>query len=257
MFRTEARTFNQLPANMDTEEREHTLKMGEEYCDQATQFVNQGDYPTALDYFSKAEEEFVKIQDQHWLNFLRHEKLRSLQHLEKYKDAIELTEKISEGYLATGNKHGLTLLLIHKADLLLEQNQIPEALESLRISETIAGMEGFTDLLTYINSNIAINLISQGNYISAIEYLDKNLESYSSDEEINECSWCLQQIGNCYLNIYNLEEADKYFTASYQGYFKANDHTSALEVVDQLKELYQNSDQLKKAEALESSVRQR
>ncbi len=242
---------------MNTEERECILKQGEEYCDQAAQFVNQGEYSTALDHFSKAEDEFIKIQDQHWLNFLRHEKLRSLQHLEKLEDAIDLSEQISEGYLATGNKHGLTLLLIHKADLLHEQNKIPEAQECLRTSETIASMEGFTDLLSYINSNIAVNLMSQENYISAIDYLKKNLESYSTDEEINECSWCLNQIGNCYVNIYNLEEAEKYYTASYQGYFKANDHTSALEVVDQLKKLYQNSDQPKKINALENLIRQR
>ncbi|MBU3917855.1 hypothetical protein KKA14_20200, partial [bacterium] len=88
-------------------------------------------------------------------------------------------------------------------------------------------------------------------------YLEKNLESYSSDEEINECAWCLNQIGNCHVNIYNIEGAEKYFTAAYQGYFKANDHKSALEVVDQLKKLYRNSDQPKKIEALEKTIRQR
>ena len=242
---------------MNKKEREILLKKGEELCDQATQLAGTGDHSTALEIFTRSEEYFTQIQDQHWLNFSRHGKLHSLQRSGDLESALKLTEQIAAGYLETGNKHGYTLLMTHKADILLEQDKVFDALGCLRTAEAIAVTENFNDLSGYIYSSIAINLISQEDYVTAIGILEKNLKLYNSDDHLPECAWCLRQTGICYQNTCDFAEAGKYFTSSYQAYFKADKYENALEVIEQLKTLYINSGQHRKISQLENIARQK
>ncbi len=241
---------------MTNEERDQHLKKGEEFCDQATALAKNGDYSAALDFFNKAEEIFVGIRDQHWLNFLRHEKLQTLRQLGKFDLALKLADQIADGYLETGNKHGLSLIKIHKADILSDHGDIVEALESLWTAEAIADSEKFTNLKGYIYSSISINLMSQENFALAIEYLQKALENYSPSDNMPECAWCLSQLGICYRAVCYLDKAEECLEGAYQGYFKAGDQESGHKVVDRLKQLYEISGQVQKLNRLDHKVHQ-
>ncbi|MCP4753170.1 MAG: hypothetical protein GY866_19955 [Proteobacteria bacterium] len=236
---------------MTENEREEILKRGEENCDKAIDLASNDEHDKALSYFATAEECFESVQDQHWLTFTGHKKLHSLQKVGKHEEALQLASRIGQGYRETDNIHGLALLLIHQADLLLEQNETFLAMECLRAAETIVVEEEFADLLGYVYSNISINLMVQEDYFAAIGYLKKTLENYTVDEHPTERSWCLQQLGICHQNIYDLKEAEKFLVGAYQEYLAQRDSQSAFPIMKRLKETYQNSNQNQKAQQLE------
>ncbi|MBU2512962.1 tetratricopeptide repeat protein [bacterium] len=238
-------------AIIKTEDRDDLLLEGEAKCDEAISLVQEGDYSSALDSFDCAEDIFLKINDQHWLNFLRHEKFRVFQQLNRYEDALEITEKIIEGYYETMNRNGLSLILIHKSDILMEMGKRHDALASLNLAKAVIESEKLHDLKGYLNSNLAMVHMALEDFVSAIKALQTALNSYPEESNPSEYAWCLFQLGICYKKTYDYNSAESHLTASYQTYSRTSEYDMQKQVLEVLREIYAATNQLKKLSNLE------
>ncbi len=238
-------------AILKTEDRDNLLLEGETRCDEAVSLVQEGDYTSALESFNQAEEIFVKINDQHWLNFLRHEKFRVFQELQRYEEALVLADEIIEGYHETINKNGLSLVMIHKSDVFMELGKKHEALASLNLARSVIESEKLNDLKGYLNCNMAMVHIALEDFVSAIETLTVALDSYTLESSPQEYSWCLFQLGTCYKKTYDYNAAENYLTGSYQAYSKTGEVEMQKETLEVLREIYSATNQLKKLSDLE------
>ena len=85
-----------------------------------------------------------------------------------------------------------------------------------------------------------------GELVSAIEAFDSAIKAYTDDNAAEEIAWCLHQIAVCYRELVKFEQAERYFTASFQAYFKIGDHETGHDVVSELRQLYISSNQVEK-----------
>lgn len=239
-----------------TESRDELLQLGEEGCDEAARLAEQGDYTAALECLCNAEECFLKINDQHWLNFLRHEKYRILLLLDRQEEALELTHQIIEGYRQTRSFRGLALIFIHKAELLRETGKAKEAVEYINLSEAVIKSEKLDDLFGYLNAASAMIRLQVEDYVSAIRHFGFALDFFSSHSQFAEIAWSLNHLGICYKKLGDFESAEKNLMGAYQMYYKSGDFESGNVIIDQLKEMYLESGQERKLGSLEKMIRQ-
>lgn len=231
---------------VNSEERETLLRQAEQAYDEAVRLIEDRAYDPAFECFLEAEHLFLQLQDQHWLTFLFHEKFRIFFQLNEYEQALALADPICDGYIDTNNQRGLALFQIHKADLLREMGDAPQALSCLRIAEAIIKSEKIDDLLGYLDTSLAIAWLALKDFIAALECLKSAMQRYSSEETPEEFAWCLHQAGVCFQNLYDYDSAERHLVGSSQAYFKAGNNEAGREVIATLRELYQSSHQLDK-----------
>ena len=219
------------------EEKNKLIEQGERECDKAIQTAEKGDQILAFKQFDKAESIFEELQDIKWLNFLRHEKFRILQEFDNQKQALELSELIINGYLETANRRGLSLILIHRAVMLLEMGENWDALKDLRTAHSVIIPEKLDDLSGYLYSSLATVLIALEDYSAAIQSLDSALQHYPEEFFPVEFAWCLLQQGICYKTLYAHKSAEKYLQGAYQAFLKTGDHENRNLAAEQLKNL--------------------
>lgn len=237
--------------------REDLSAKGEQEYDEAIHQLERGEATLAFEHFELAEQVFLELQDRHWLTFIRHERFRLFLQTEQYEPALALAEDIIEGYLETQNKKGLALIQIHKADILLEQEKPLEALTSLRIAEAIVSSESIDELAGYLYSSLALVLIHLEDYFHAIQELNAALDIFPTEKASANIAWCQQMLGQCHWKLFDLASAERHFVASHQGYLKLGDTQNAMEVIDQLKQLYTSSDQIDKLSELNRMRKQK
>ncbi len=242
---------------VSTEERESLLAKGEQEYDEAVHQLERNEYDLAFKHFDLAEQAFLQLHDQHWLTFLYHEKFRIYRQTDQLEQALELTDSIINGYLDTKNKRGLVLIHIHKADILGDKEQPVQALACLRTAEAIVKSEKITDLKGYLFSSLAVVLMVLEDYIEAMSSLQQALKTYSADSNAIEVAWCLHQLGNCYLKLFDLNSAERHFIGAYQSYFQAGDNEAGRGVIEQLKKTYLASNQVNKIDQLDTIGKQK
>lgn len=226
---------------MQKKSRSELLEKGQYLCDEAVNYARQGAHTTAMEYFDQAETCFEKINDFHWLTFLRHEKLQTIIALGKLEEAQSLTDEISTGYLETKNFRGLTLLLIHKANLLLELDDIDAALAQLRLAEGVAAKQSEQSSLGYVYSTMAGLYSEMQQYIQAIDVLAKVDGLYSEEENPAELAWCYHLNAFCHEQIFHIGDAEKLYEKSVALYLEEKQFDDGARVLDDLRKLYQSS----------------
>jgi tetratricopeptide (TPR) repeat protein len=219
-------------------ERTSLLEQGEDDCDRAVHLAEQGEEAQALELLEHAENVFGKLQDQRWLNFVNHERFRILQKFGKEDQALALTDKIKDGYLQTRNRHGLSLILIHRANLLHELKQNKSALADLRAASAIIDSEKLNDLCGYLHASLADVLMSLSDFSSSIQAWMAALCHYPENTCPHEYALCLQQIGLCQKSLANHQAAEESLGASLQAYLKNGDQENATLTDKQLRELH-------------------
>ncbi len=239
---------------MDCEEREELIKTGESYCDQATGYVGQADFQNALECYDKAQKVFEKISDLPWLVFLFHEKFHLYHRMEQYDQALQLSDTIVKYYRKTDNIKGLCLFMTHLASLHLDQENINQSLESLRIAEVINREKNLVEMKGYIFSNIAANLFNLESYSEAITYLNRAAASYDEKSNRGEWLWCQLYLGKSYHKIYYFQEAEKKYYKAFHGYMAAKDYPSALLAMEPLRDLYKVAGKTDKLDALDLQI---
>ncbi len=236
---------------MDAQEKYTDLiQQGEELCDEAMTASQRGDYDQAIEMYNRAEDLFLSVRDQNWLNFLRHEKLRVLQSLDQAKDALELTDLIIEGYQETLNHNGLALTLIHKADLFIATEEPYKAISSLNLAKALINSKKLNDLKGYLHSSFAVAYNAVDDLASAIAALNKALVYYSPESYPNEYSWCLLQVGICYQKLYDYSSSEKHLLRAWEMYARLGDIEMRDKSLNYLKEIYSATNQMKKLSEL-------
>lgn len=235
-------------------DRDQVLEKGQYLCDEAVNYARQGAHSSAMEYFSQAETCFEKIQDYHWLTFLKHEKLQSLIALEKYDEALELSEEVSSGYLETKNYRGLTLLLIHKTNLFLDQGNIDSAMASLRLAEGVALKQNEKSSLGYVYSTLGGLYMDMKDYVLAIETLNSVSSYYSEEENPQETAWCWHLLGLCHEKIFHTQDAEKYYEKSSSLYLSINQYDSGATVMEDLRMLHQRAGNVDKEKILRNRL---
>lgn len=214
--------------------------------------MEQSQYDQAITLFQEAELCFEQVQDFHWLTFIRHERFHALRKLERYDEALELSNAIILGYRETKNSQGLSLITMHCSEVYLERYESYQALAFLRVAENILREERVEQTLPYVYSNMALSLMDLENYSEAIVFLKKSLFYYSSEAHTQERSWCLHHLGNCYRKVYHPVQAEQYYLQSGKEYQRTGDEAMRKAVLDDLKHLYVETSQPHKGEQLSS-----
>jgi len=237
------------------EQREKLLEKGDQEYNAAITAIEDDDFEGAYHHFEKAEAAFSELQDQHWLTFLFHEKLRIFLQLDELEQALLLVEKIIQGYLETKNKRGLALIHIHQAEILRKMDKSDEALAPLRTAEAIVTSEKIENLEGYLHSSLSIAHMEIGEFTAAIQSLETAMKIYAEENSHDEYAWCQHQLGLCYKQLIDFNNAERLLTGAYQNYFKIGLDREGREVIESLKDLFISSNQMSKLVSLESKTK--
>ncbi|MDX2469224.1 MAG: hypothetical protein QNL04_01470 [SAR324 cluster bacterium] len=238
---------------MKKEEFNEILAEGEEEVDLALELARQEKWEEALRQFDNAEKTFLSISHEHWLTFLRHEKVNCFHALGQLEQLDDLVELCIQGYINIKSLSGLSRFLTHLAQLYQAQTRDSKALSCLYSALSVAINEQVTDVLGPIYGNLAVQLLLHDEAFQAISYLNLALTCYSQ-EDLTDRSWLHEKLALAYQALYHHKEAESNFMLAIEGYNQVGQAALSREVAKELAELYQAGGQQAKATAIKSRL---
>jgi serine phosphatase RsbU (regulator of sigma subunit)/tetratricopeptide (TPR) repeat protein len=174
----------------------------------------KGDYPQALEYYSKSRKIQEEIDDKRGLASTIFNTGVVYQVQNDNAKALEYflnSKKVQE---EDGDKKGLSETYFSIGSLFNFQGDIPKALEYYSNSLKIAEECGHTKVVAYSLNNIGSIYGSLNDYTHALTYYNKSLKLYEKNQDETGISISLSNIGGIYKKKGNIPLALDYFNKS-------------------------------------------
>ena len=229
---------------------EQELKKAQEICDKGDNALADGQADEAMAFFKEAEAIFQSLNDLHWLTYVRYKVFQLLITQEKNAEAISLAEVIMKGYISIKDNRGLILILIGRANLYMDMEQADSALVDLKLAETIIEKSDHQDLAGYLFSRLSHCQMIRHEINDAILYLKKSLTFFPEAQAPHEYYWCVEMLGDCYNEVFDIQKAIRHLQVALNGYDKLNDKEAKIDVLKKLIDMHRNSGNSSKADEL-------
>lgn len=161
---------------------QQTVEAAKGWCRTGESWIEKGATNLGMNYLDKAIPVFREIDDDSWLTYTLHLKLKAYKQQDQFEQVDSMFEAVMAGYVRLDDNYGKALLLMHHGESVSRHGHQERALAVFNLALEITEGQDAKDLAAFILKNIADIYLDRGTYLQALRML-RRAEQYLDDAE--------------------------------------------------------------------------